>query len=175
MLSPKGALAKSGEGSNSSKSIRWGNVGTLPTGLSDTELLEHFTKRLPENQDTLRKPLTLCEQLELLQSQTECRRSSGTTRYLKPKGKFPLGKECHRDVDPSVGIRIVAGSGGCQSPQVPWAVVGERIEREYASTCSSEAWKLVATRVAMGEGDQEGCKGEISRDTGRSGAGPIHL
>lgn len=71
MLSPKGALAKSGEGSNSSKSIRWGNVGTLPTGLSDTELLEHFTKRLPENQETLKKPLTLCEQLELLQSQTE--------------------------------------------------------------------------------------------------------
>lgn len=72
MLSPKGALAKSGEGSNSSKSIRWGNVGTLPTGLSDTELLDHFTKRLPENQDTtLKKPLTLCEQLELLQSQTE--------------------------------------------------------------------------------------------------------
>ena len=33
------------------------------------------------------------------------------------------------------GSRTVAGSGGCQSPQVPWAVVGERIEWLGTARC----------------------------------------
>ncbi|CAE7636368.1 rpc2 [Symbiodinium pilosum] len=72
---------------------------SLPTGTSTEELLEHFAKSFPENQDSSpKKNLTLCERLEQLQRQTE----SGitVTDFLDT---IPKPKEFNKHMDDFLG------------------------------------------------------------------------
>jgi len=78
-----------------SSSFRSHRRDSLPTGTSPTELLEHFARNFPENQDSSPKGnLTLCEQLEQLQRQTE----TGITvnDFL---GTIPKPKEKEKPLD----------------------------------------------------------------------------
>lgn len=87
---------------------------SLPTGTSATELLEHFAKNFAENQDSSpKKNLTLCEQLEQLQRQTEA--GNMVTDFLDT---IPKAKEKVKPIDTFLETMSKQKAAQCRQEEV---------------------------------------------------------